>query len=139
MSPAGMYLEALSSRDEALDLMDAAIARLRRCAAERAKRVLVVLGDLALRRVYAEALTSEGYRVTSTGTAASASAALAETDFEVVVIEPGLEDGWDFVERLPLDVRLVLLSDLDTEPAPRISALRLTKPVGVDTLVAAVG
>lgn len=79
------------------------------------QRILVVDDDDAMREMMALALTKEGYRVDSAGSAADGIAVLGETRFDLVIADIYLGDGTgldllDAIEERQSDTRMILVT-----------------------------
>jgi len=73
--------------------------------ADDAAHLLVVDDDRRIRQLLSRYLTEQGYRVTTAGTAADATACLKSISFDLIVLDvmmPG-ENGFDFAARLRAD------------------------------------
>lgn len=110
------------------------------------KKVLVVDDEFATREAIARTLVAEGFEVRKAGDIPQAVERLSEDRYDLVLCDQTLREGGGaaLVERMRADARYRAIAVvLMVEPygkAPAIDGVeRLTKPVKLDELLAAVG
>jgi DNA-binding response OmpR family regulator len=107
------------------------------------KRVLVVEDDGEIRRLLADLISHEGYVVDQARQGNEALAAMARHRPDLIVLDlmMPIMDGWDFLEKCPAGIPIVVVSALDevhnAKAHPDVRAV-LQKPVRMDALADAV-